>query len=181
MSEIQIRQGGPDDHDALLQMFDDAVAWLSARGNGAQWGTVPWSMLAGRIQQVRLMVGNPGIRVAEIDGEPAGVLVVDEETFGHVPAVDERELFVRLLITSRKFAGRGVGSKLISYALEEASRRGISLVRVDCWAGGKGDLVRYYESQGFERTVQFDVLGWVGQVLEQRVAAAEGAPAVDAD
>jgi len=169
MSEIQIRQGGPGDHDTLLQMFDDAVAWLSTRGSAAQWGTVPWSKLSSRIHQVRLMVENPGIRVAEIDGEPAGVLVVDEETFGHVPQVDERELYLRLLITSRKFAGRGVGARLISYALEEASRRGISLVRVDCWAGGDGDLVRYYESQGFKSTVQFDVLGWVGQVLEQRV------------
>jgi GNAT superfamily N-acetyltransferase len=169
MSEIQIRQGGSDDLGALLQMFDDAVAWLSARGSEAQWGSVPWSTLSSRVEQVRLMAANPGIRVAEIDGEPAGVLVVDEETFKHVPPVDERELYVRVLITSRKFAGRGVGAKLISYAREEASRRAISLLRVDCWAGGKGDLVRYYESQGFKSTVQFDVSGWIGQVLEQRV------------
>ncbi|MDT7728440.1 MAG: hypothetical protein QOI21_5016 [Actinomycetota bacterium] len=169
MSQIHLRQGIPDDFGALLATFDDAVAWLAERGSAAQWGSEPWSGLPNRVDQVRLMVENPGLRVAEIDGEFAGAVVLDEQTLVHVPPVDERELYLRLLITARRFAGHGVGSRLISYALEEASRRGISLVRVDCWAGGDGALVRYYESQGFKPTVQFDVLGWIGQVFEQRV------------
>jgi GNAT superfamily N-acetyltransferase len=169
MSEIQIRQGGPGDHGALLAMYDDAVAWLVERGSAAQWGAEPWSSIPNRVNQARLMAENPGLRVAEIDGDVAGAVVLDEQTLGHVPPVEERELYLRLLITARRFTGLGVGSRLISFALEEASRREISLVRVDCWAGGDGGLVRYYESQGFKPTVQFNVLGWVGQVFEQRV------------
>jgi len=45
----------------------------------------------------------------------------------------------------------------------------VDLVRVDCWAGGDGDLQRYYESQGFSPTVRFTVDDWVGQVLERRL------------
>jgi hypothetical protein len=41
-------------------------------------------------------------------------------------------------------------------------------MRVDCYAGGTGDLVRYYERNGFVRTETFTVKEWPGQVLEQR-------------
>lgn len=73
------------------------------------------------------------------------------------------------MITSRKFGGLGVGARLLEYARDEAKRRGIGLLRVDCWAGGDGELQRYYEGRGFTSTVRFDVEGWVGQVFEQRV------------
>ncbi|GAB3369821.1 hypothetical protein H5411_30485 [Amycolatopsis echigonensis] len=67
------------------------------------------------------------------------------------------------------FFDDAVESRLLEYSMDEAKRRGIDLVRVDCWAGGDGDLPRYYESQGFKPTEQFTVDGWLGQVLEQRV------------
>jgi GNAT superfamily N-acetyltransferase len=114
------------------------------------------------------------LRLARIGGEPAGALIVSEECPQHVPKVDERELYIRLLITSRKFTGLGVGARLIEYARDEASRRGIDLLRVDCWAGGDGELPRYYEGQGFTPTVRFNVDGWIGQVFEFRVAGGTG-------
>jgi hypothetical protein len=39
---------------------------------------------------------------------------------------------------------------------------------VDCYAGGDGALVRWYESAGFTRTQAFEVRGWPGQLLERR-------------
>jgi hypothetical protein len=39
---------------------------------------------------------------------------------------------------------------------------------VDCWAGGDGSLVRYYQAAGLTATVRFQVGEWEGQVLEQR-------------
>ncbi|WP_328449336.1 MULTISPECIES: GNAT family N-acetyltransferase [unclassified Amycolatopsis] len=169
MDNTVIRSGDPGDADILLRFFDEAVEWLVARGSAKQWGTEPWSDVPKRVERVQGMVADPGLRIAMVGGEPAGALIVSEEHDPHVPAVDERELYVRLLITSRRFAGRRVGGRLVEYALDEAKRRGIDLVRVDCWAGGDGDLQRYYESQGFKPTVRFDVDGWTGQVLEQRV------------
>ncbi|WP_410620700.1 GNAT family N-acetyltransferase [Amycolatopsis sp. cmx-8-4] len=169
MDNTVIRSGDPGDVDILLRFFDEAVEWLVARGSSKQWGTEPWSVVPKRVERVEGMVADPGLRIAMVGGEPAGALIVSEEHDPHVPAVDERELYVRLLITSRRFAGQRVGGRLVEYALDEAKRRGIDLVRVDCWAGGDGDLQRYYESQGFKPTVRFDVDGWTGQVLEQRV------------
>ncbi len=169
MDNTVIRSGDSGDVDTLLRFFDEAVEWLVARGSSGQWGTEPWSRVPKRIEGVKGMAADPGLRIAVVDGEPAGALIVSEERGEHVPAVDERELYMRLLITSRRFAGRRVGGRLVEYALDEARRRGIDLVRVDCWAGGDGELQRYYEGQGFKPTVRFNVGEWVGQVLEQRV------------
>lgn len=169
MDNIVIRSGDSGDADTLLGFFDEAVEWLVARGSSKQWGTEPWSGVPKRVERVKGMAADPGLRIAVVDGEAAGALIVSEEHDVHVPPVEERELYIRLLITSRRFTGHGVGARLIEYALDEARRRGIDLVRVDCWAGGDGDLQRYYESQGFRPTVRFNVDEWVGQVLEQRV------------
>ncbi|UOZ07560.1 GNAT family N-acetyltransferase [Amycolatopsis sp. WQ 127309] len=169
MDNIVIRSGDSGDADILLRFFDEAVEWLVARGSSKQWGTEPWSGVPKRVERVQGMAADPGLRIAMVEGKPAGALIVSEDHDPHVPAVDERELYVRLLITSRRFTGQRVGGRLVEYALDEAKRRGIDLVRVDCWAGGDGDLQRYYESQGFKPTVRFDVDGWTGQVLEQRV------------
>ena len=46
---------------------------------------------------------------------------------------------------------------------------GISLVRVDCWAGGDGSLIRYYEGQGFTPTVRVPVSDTEVQMFEDRV------------
>ncbi|WP_116203345.1 GNAT family N-acetyltransferase [Amycolatopsis circi] len=166
--EFTIRPGVAGDADVLLGFFDDAVEWLVARGSAGQWGTEPWSKIPKRVERVREYAADPEFRMAEIDGKPAGALILGQ-AMPYAPKADEPELYVRLLITSRRFTGHRVGSRLLQHSMDEAKRRGVDLVRVDCWAGGDGDLPRYYESQGFKPTEQFTVDGWLGQVLEQRV------------
>jgi hypothetical protein len=62
---------------------------------------------------------------------------------------------------------------MLRHAREVAVERGIALLRVDCYAGNDGALVRYYEQQGFTATAEFTVQlpkgPWSGQVLEQRL------------
>jgi hypothetical protein len=49
-----------------------------------------------------------------------------------------------------------------------ARAAGFEAQRVGCYAGGDGELVRFYESAGFTRTEPFDVHGWPGRLLERR-------------
>jgi hypothetical protein len=57
----------------------------------------------------------------------------------------------------------------LDHARADCLARDLTLLRVDCRAGGQGKLVRYYESAGFTPTQSFDREGWPGQLLVQRL------------
>ena len=84
MDNTVIRSGDSGDTDTLLRFFDEAVEWLVARGSAKQWGTEPWSRVPKRIERVKGMAADPGLRIAVVDGEAAGALIVSEEHDPHV-------------------------------------------------------------------------------------------------
>jgi GNAT superfamily N-acetyltransferase len=170
-----IRNGDASDVQAVLGMFDSSVAWLTAQGRTGQWGSEPFSADPVRVERITGWAASGGMRVAEVDGEPAGCIVLGP-AMPYVPPVPEPELYVQALVTDRRFHGRGVGSALLALAPAEAAAQGVSLVRVDCYAGGDGRLVRYYESQGFTRTESFTVGEWPGQILQMRLGQAPQDP-----
>ncbi|MFE6451292.1 GNAT family N-acetyltransferase [Nocardiopsis dassonvillei] len=165
---MRLRQGGPADLSAVLETFDATVAWLVEHGRSAQWGDRPWSQDPRRVERVRELVAE-GLWVAEVGDGTAGFLTVTERAPGYAPRVRERELYVHLLLVSRAYSGRDVGGKLLSFARRRARERGVGLVRVDCWAGGDGALVRYYEGQGFTPVERVPVGGTEVQMFEYRV------------
>jgi GNAT superfamily N-acetyltransferase len=166
---MEIRRGNARDLPALLDLFDEAVEWMVARGNTGQWGTEPWSAQPRRVERVRGMLDDGDLWLAEVDGEPAGALVVADKHQHYVPPPGEPELYVVLLLVSRRHAGRKIGSTLLDLARDEARARCVGLVRVDCYAGGTGELIRYYVRNGFTPTETFTVGDWPGQLLEQRL------------
>jgi GNAT superfamily N-acetyltransferase len=172
---MRIRPGGPGDVPAILALGDEAVAWLNARGNTQQWGTGPWTGNQRREAFLRDQANGCGMRIAQDqDGTVLGVLVITETRQAYVPAADERELYVNLLLVSRRHSGRGIGAALMQHARQEAAARGIDLIRVDCWAGDDGSLVRVYEKYGFSRVQEFTVTlptgDWPGMLLAMRLA-----------
>lgn len=171
---MKIRTGGPEDVPHLLTLLDGAVAWLVSTGRTGQWGTEPWSARPAAVARVERYAGGFLLRIAEVDGRPAGACVLSEEPQEYAPPVDERELYIRLLVTDRALSGSGVGAALVEDAREEARRRGAALLRVDCYRGEDRALVRQYQALGFTATVPFTVERpgqepWPGQILEQRL------------
>jgi len=165
---VRIREGSSGDVPAVLALFDEAVEWMVARGQPGQWGSEPLSTRPAHIERVEAWSRSGGLRIAETDeGEPVGALVVgDRHPF--IPEAGEPELYVVLLLTSRRHAGKDIGGELVHRALDEARVAGLELVRVDCWAGAPR-LVRWYEEQGFVKTEGFAVGEWQGQIFEQRL------------
>jgi GNAT superfamily N-acetyltransferase len=165
---VKIRSGDAADVPVVLALMDEAVEWLVARGQTEQWGTDPISERGSFVAQLESWVRGGGLRIAESDeGEPVGALIVG----GHqpyVPPAAEPELYVILLVTSRRRAGTGIGSALVQRAVTEARDAGVRLLRVDCWAGAPS-LVRWYEAQGFVPTERFAVGDWQGQLFELRI------------
>jgi len=173
---MRIRPGGPDDIAAVLALGDEAVTWMNARGNTQQWGTAPWTGDDKHEAAIRDQALGGGMRMAEDqDGTVLGALVITESPQAYIPPAGERELYVNLLLVSRRHGGRGIGAALIERAKQEAAARGIDLIRVDCWAGEEGSLVRVYEKYGFSRVQEFTVAlpagEWPGMLLAMRLAS----------
>jgi ribosomal protein S18 acetylase RimI-like enzyme len=162
-----IRPARAGDEGPLLGMFDEAVAWLVERGQSEQWGSEPWSQAEKGRRAVRSLVQHGGLQMLERDGMVIGALEVGER-FEHAKALDVPELYIRLVLTSRRFSGNKLGDLLIEEALNLARRQGAAVVRVDCWAGAPS-LVAWYESQGFTRSGTFTIDGWNGQVMARIV------------
>jgi GNAT superfamily N-acetyltransferase len=171
---MEIRSGTPEDVPAVLQILDGAVAWLAAQGRTGQWGAEPWSARPKLVERVNSRAERGELIVAELDGEFAGAMTVSGTPAAYVAPADEPELYVGLLATERRLGGRGVGSALLAEARAEALRRGLPLLRVDCYAGDDGRLVAYYRSQGFAEVTPFTVRQddgslWPGMLLAQRL------------
>lgn len=158
-----MRQGGPADVADVLALFDEAVAWLVARGQKRQWGSEPLSRKPAFRARVDGWARGGGLWLAELGDEPVGALVVGARP-AHVAAVEHPELYVDLLLTSRRHAGRDIGGQLVAKAVALGRAAGAELLRVDCWAGAPS-LVRWYERQGFVRDGDFELDGWRGQVF----------------
>jgi GNAT superfamily N-acetyltransferase len=170
VATFRIRTGSAADAPAVVGLFDEAVAWLVARGQEGQWGTTPWSQRPELVARTHAWARGDGLRIAQEDGDatPLGALVLGAHP-PHVEPIDEPEAYVEALVTSRAHAGRRIGAQLLAAAAEEARDTGAAVLRVDCWAGAP-PLVAWYERQGFRRSGRFDVRGWIGQVFTMRLA-----------
>ena len=169
---IDIRKGSPADEQTLLGLFDEAVAWMVARGQSAQWGDRPFSERPETRKRVHEMAQHEGLWIAERDGAPVGALIVGARP-AHVHPIGARELYVELLISSRAHARNDIGGHLVRRADALAAEAGVPVLRVDCWAGAP-TLVGWYERQGFVRAGMFDYHGWMGQVFEKAIPAGRG-------
>ncbi|KAJ5393510.1 uncharacterized protein N7487_011151 [Penicillium crustosum] len=193
--DIIIVRGTVDAVQAVLHLLDTAVQWLVSLDRTGQWGAVPFSENPQRAEQLRefattghglwlaIKVANtmpilPQNRISntepqtmnrEAPGVIVGALAIGER-MPYVTPVSEPELYVRLLVTDRQYAGNQIGKRLLDHARDLASKAGVSLLRVDCYAGGDGKLIQYYESQGFKRFESLNTEGeWPCQVLAQRL------------
>ncbi|MFJ9841983.1 GNAT family N-acetyltransferase [Kitasatospora sp. NPDC101155] len=172
---MKIRNGGLADIPDILSLLDGAVSWLAGQGRTGQWGDQPFSTNQARVDQVSSYAAEPFlIRLAvDDDGRTVGCCVLSEDRGRWIPAVDERELYVRNLVTDRDRKGSGIGAALIADAIEETRRRGIGLLRVDCYGGADRRLVAQYRALGFTETETFEVEQptgiWPGQVLAIRL------------
>ncbi|MGW6276799.1 N-acetyltransferase family protein [Kribbella sp. NPDC055071] len=170
--QIEIRRGGRGDVARVLALLDGATEWLVARGQTEQWGTEPHSTSPRRVATITAFADDDNLWVAETAGRVVGAMALGPAP-SYIPPAGEPEVYVRLLVTDRASAGQNVGGELLDHARSLAREAGVSLIRVDCFAGGDGALIRYYEKQGFTRTASFGVpvndSAWPGQVLAQRL------------
>jgi GNAT superfamily N-acetyltransferase len=166
---VQFRTGSVADTDAVLALFDANIVWLVEQGRSEQWGSEPFSQNPKLVEFARDMLSSGVVTIAEIDGEFVGASVVADHPMHYVPAIEEPERYLKLLIASPAHRGQKIGHRLIELAREYTLAEGVDLLRVDCWSGGDRRLVAYYESEGFTPTQEIEVRpGTSVQVFEWR-------------
>jgi GNAT superfamily N-acetyltransferase len=165
---VVVRPAEPADVDAWLDLFDGAVVWLASQGRTGQWGTEPMSARPGFRDRVAGWVAAGHGRVATSGADVLGAAAFTVAP-AYAPVADEPEIYIEGLVVSRAPQARGAGRLLLDAAVGEAREQGLARVRLDCWAGGDGGLVRYYERCGFERAGELTVGSWPGQLLVQRL------------
>ena len=170
LSPLRLHVSEPGDERLLLALLDDAVRWMNEQGNTEQWGTEAFSAVPARVEQAKGWVDGGRAVLAMLDGRPVGALVLGDAP-AYVPAATEPEVYVVLLVSARDDVARGVGRRLLALGDEVALRTGVGRLRIDCYGGGDGALVRYYESAGFTEIGEFTYKEtWPGRVLERRLA-----------
>jgi ribosomal protein S18 acetylase RimI-like enzyme len=163
MAHLNLRPGSLADLGAVLRLLDEAVDWLVDRGLSGQWGEQPFSSRPDGRRQVERTLSENEVWIAEHQGRVAGALAAGTCP-PYVPGNPNPELYIALLVSSRRLSGNAIGARLLEEAAKVAAERGAQWLRVDCWADAPR-LIGFYESQGFRRDGRFDLQGWRGQIL----------------
>jgi len=153
-----LRLAVPGNLEEVRGLVREAAEWLRTSKDTDQW-TAPWPDRAGQRERILndLLRGKTWI---VWDGTtPAATITVDTDEPLDMndrpvwPAHKRHEpaLYVRRVIVSRRYAGKGLGAALLDWAADVAERdHGAAIIRVDVWTTNTG-LHTYYQGQRFTR------------------------------
>lgn len=173
-NDWHLRRSTPDDLPAVLQLYDDAIVWLNARGITEQWGTTPVSSRLHLVEEITgyLEYGMVAAGVG-IQGFIAVGLTAPDEFASHIQAPSLSDGgYVETLVARRTPAAHGAGADLLRWAERHTLGEGKAYLRLSCWAGNP-KLISYYESRGFTRCGEADDEGWHGQLFEKHLPRVE--------
>jgi len=147
-----IRKARPEDLDALLQVYDEAVVWLNAHGITTQWGTTP---VSSRVHVVKEITGLIDFGcVAEADELLGFIAFNSKPDSAFAEFIDIETLmsatYVHSLVARRTQQARGIGVALLRYAEENARAMGHETFLLSCYAENP-KLIAHYESFGLTR------------------------------
>lgn len=137
---LTVRRASKDDVNQVVSIVREASDWLAERG-------YLW---------LRQFPGGTPQRVAEglvwlaaVEGEDVATVALVPTPDPELWNADESDaLFVHGLAVRRSAAGLGIGSALLTFAVDRAAHTGVPWVRLDCNKNNER-LHAYYRSEGF--------------------------------
>jgi len=138
-----IRQATPHDSEKVSAILREAARWLE------QSGMVMWRDNELSPARIAADVDVGLFFIAECEGEAAGVIKFQLEDLLFWPDVPQHQsAFVHRLAVRRQFAGGGISSALLQWAIGRARSLGRYYLRLDCEAS-RPRLRAVYERFGF--------------------------------
>lgn len=147
---LRIRPARLDDLGTICRFRLQRTTWLAARGSD-QWTRkgrgLPIEIFARSVSQ---SIGNGETWMAEIGGESAGTITVNDRADEGLwsPGELADAVIVHFAIVDLRFAGQRVGQTLLAHAASVARERHRRWVRLDAWTTNAG-LHGYYQRAGF--------------------------------
>ncbi|WP_328390933.1 GNAT family N-acetyltransferase [Nocardia sp. NBC_00416] len=147
---VQIRPAACHDLDLICRLRLQRSSWLAARGSD-QWSTAASGLSIDYFAcAVRRAVSDWETWIAEVNGEPAGTITINDRADRELWTMAELadSLIVHYLIVDLRYAGHSVGQHLLAHAAALARAHGRHWVRLDAWTTNY-ELHAYYQRAGF--------------------------------
>ena len=146
---LTLRQATPDERDVILELLNDSIRWLQDMGID-QWAK-PWPDEERRNKRIArdlsegktwLAAGRYGRRRDDHHRSRRQRHLAAEKR-------SEKAVYVRRVIVRRRYAGLGLGARLLDWAADVAARaHEARWIRIDVWTTNRR-LHAYYRRQGF--------------------------------
>jgi GNAT superfamily N-acetyltransferase len=148
---VRIRRATPGDVAAVVDMRYGLTRWLSSIGTD-QWTSDLGIDRAEVERRVSASIAEGTTWIAYAEEEVVGSIAIDQITDGALWSVEElaESVILHRMMVRREFAGRQIGTRMISWAEQIALIENRKWIRLDAWDTNEG-LHAYYLSQGFER------------------------------
>jgi len=143
VSEVEIRQATPQDAEVVSDILKEAARWLE------QAGMPLWRQDELEPTRIATDVGAGLFFLGEYSGDPAGTMKfqLDDPIFWP-DAYQEEAAYVHRLAVRRRYAGAGLSTALLRWAVERTRALGRRYLRLDCDAA-RPRLRAIYERFGF--------------------------------
>jgi hypothetical protein len=147
---IPIRLAAVDDVKTIIDMVDEAAAWLGTKSTD-QWAT-PWPTKPARDARVLRGIRGGSTWIAERRGKPIATITYRQSGNQRLWTTQEQRdpaVYVSRLIVSRMNAGDQIGADMIDWAADRARRSWqAEWIRIDVWTTNIA-LHNYYKEQQF--------------------------------
>lgn len=138
-----IRQATPQDVETIGSILGEAARWL------AETGQPMWRDNELTPARITEDVAANLFFLAECSGEPSGTIKFQLEDLLFWPDLPQGEAaYIHRLAVRRQFAGQGISTALMQWAVDRARSLGRRYVRLDCEAA-RPRLRAVYERFGF--------------------------------
>lgn len=165
---MEISRAQPDELDDVLDVLDEAAAWLQELGI-KQWPARFSGRDGWRGERLRSYVLAGETWLVRAAGEVAATFTLSgpDPDYAHGwPGGPDNALYVYRMAVRRKHAGAGLGDRILDWCATTAAAAGQRWLRLDCHRENH-TLQRYYTDRGFAR---------VGTVVHTIPATADSEP-----